>query len=107
MRHMDRTEYVAHHLSLLSTNLVHERNRARMSQDALAVHAGVSKDTITYAESAGHIGMQLGTILKIAWSLELQPIQLFGFANSTPKITATEYEIISALRRILPGETLS
>lgn len=107
MRHMDRSEYVAHHLSLLSTNLIHERNRARMSQDALAVHADVDRNTIMYAESAGHIGMQLGTILKIAWSLDLQPVQLFGFANNTPRVTPTEYEVIQALRKVLPKESLS
>lgn len=107
MKHMDRTEYITHHLSLLSTNLIHERQRAGFNQYQLAVHAGVNKDTISFAESAGHIGMRLETLLGIAWSLDLQPVQLFGFANNTPRITPTEYEVIQALRKVLPREALS
>lgn len=103
---MDRGEYITHHLSLLSTNIQHERQRAGFSQESLAIHAGVSKDSITFAESAGQTGMKIGTLLSIGWSLDLQPVQLFGYMSNVPRVTSTEYELVQAIRRVLPKDAL-
>lgn len=103
---LDRGEYLTHHMSLLSTNIQHERQRAGFSQEALAIHAGVSKDTITRAESAGMNDMKIGTLLSIGWSLDLQPVQLFGYMSNVPRISSTEYEVVQAIRRVLPKDAL-
>lgn len=103
---MDRGEYLTHHLSLLSTNIQHERQKAGFSQESLSIHAGVSKETITRAESAGMNDMKIGTLLSIGWSLDLQPVQLFGYMSNVPRITSTEYEIVQAIRKVIPKDAL-
>jgi len=95
-----RGDYLGSMTSTLATNIRHYRERKNLLQSELAALAGVRGQTISVAETGANIGMTLQTLLSISWGLELQPVELFGFVNTRPRVTTQEYEVIQALRRI-------
>lgn len=76
------------------------RTKRGLTQTQLAAMAGVGERTVVRIESGSNIEMSLASLFSIAWALELQPVELFGFQNTRPLISNDEYQLVLAARKI-------
>lgn len=95
-----RGEFLGNIVSSLATNIRAAREKRGWTQTQLAAEAGVGEKTVTVAESGSNIGMSIQTLLSLCWALEMQPAQLFGFMQTRPSITSSEYQLILFHRKL-------
>jgi DNA-binding XRE family transcriptional regulator len=95
----NKGDYIGEQTRRLGSTIIQARERKGWSQNQLAATAGVSRDTIQSAESGLHIGMTMQILYSIAWALELQPLELFGYVNTRPRISNEEYTVVLAIRK--------